>query len=80
MVPVLCLGYTICIHKKYNGIFILDDPRLLNMLAAKFIIICITHINSCVFFEMYTNKCEGPMYYQKYELNTYFVARFVFWI
>ena len=40
-----------------------------NMLAGKFMIIfglCITQSNSCVFFEMYTGTCEGPMYYQHY--------------
>ena len=69
MVPVLCLGDMIYIHQINNDICLLGDPRLLKMFAAQFIIIfglCITRINSCVIFEMYKGKCEGPIYYQQY--------------
>ena len=69
MVPVLCLGDMIYIHQINNDICLLGDPRLLKMFAAQFIFIfglCITRINSCVIFEMYKGKCEGPIYYQQY--------------
>ena len=66
---IVCLSDIICSHQIYNAICFLGDPRLLNMLAAEFIIIfglCIIQSNSCVIFELHQGKCEGPMYYQQY--------------